>query len=90
MIILIPLVKSKDKTAALKLPTSVATVIVLSPAPGGPETGFGVGVDKGTSVGVGVGAGAGVGTGVSVGVGLGIELGLVMGSVGTETSFLLF
>lgn len=61
--------RSKDNTVAVKFPFSVATLIVESPLPGGPETGVGVGL----IVGVGVVDCVGVGVGVSVGVGLGVD-----------------
>ncbi len=62
-----------DKTLAPKFPFSVATVILLYPAPGGPDTGagvagFGVGAFVGVDVGLGVDDEVGEGCGDAVGV----------------------
>ncbi len=73
-VIILAAFKSIDKTLAEKFPFSVATVIELYPAPGGPLTGgevgfvvdFGVGLAVDLAVGVGLGelVGATVGAGV--------------------------
>lgn len=65
-----PLDKSKDITVARKFPFSVATVIVLSPVPGGPETGFGMGDKEGLGLDVGVGCPAEVGVGAASMIGV--------------------
>lgn len=58
--------RSIESTLAAKLPFSVATVILLYPAPGGPLTGFGV---------------AGLGEAVLIGVALGDADGTLVGSI---------
>ncbi len=69
------LLRSKERTVALKFPFSVATFIVESPLPGGPLTGesVGLGVTTGFMVGIGVGArvGNGLGDGERVGTAVG-------------------
>jgi len=76
-VIILALFKSIESTLAVKFPFSVATVIVLKPAPGGPETaaivafgvevvmGFGVGVAALVGIMVGVGEAATLGVGVT-------------------------
>ena len=75
--IILALFKSIERTLAVKLPFSVATVTTEYPAPGGPETaaaeGFGVvktaGFDEGVVMGIKVGLEDGGELGLTEGVG---------------------